>query len=429
MGDWQTCRSCPGYPADCPPKASIPFQNSRTHRTRVHRLRRMDGETNVLEYLQTFLAVRGLAPHGYCLLWDPALIWTHVAADAVIAACYFSIPILLFRLLAMRRDIKFGWMLAAFGLSILACGMTHVLSIVTLWIPAYGWEALVKVVTAMASLVTAVLLLRLLPNLVAIPSPAQLERVNEALRQEVLERARAEEMLRQSQKMQAIGQLAGGIAHDFNNLLGVIIGNIDRAQRKGTGTPEGEKAIGNALQGAERAARLTHQLLAFTRQQPLQRQPHDINAIARASADLLDETVGPRIEVALDLADDLPPCLVDASQLEMALLNLGLNARDAIDVSGTITIGTRLAAPALVEIRVADTGCGMDSATLERAMEPFFTTKEVGKGTGLGLSQVFGSVEQMGGRLEIETSPGTGTTVRLFMPTDGGTDGIYNLSG
>ncbi|WP_225205449.1 sensor histidine kinase [Novosphingobium huizhouense] len=370
----------------------------------------------MLDSLQSFLAVRGLAPHGYCLLWEPRLIWTHVASDAVIAAAYFSIPLVLLRLLMIRRDIRFGWMIGAFALFILACGLTHVLSIVTLWIPAYGWEGLVKAVTALASLVTAVLLVRLLPGLVAIPSPAQLQRANEALQREAIERAKAEEMLRQSYKMQAMGQLAGGVAHDFNNLLGVIVGSIDRAQRKGAATPEGARALDNALAGAAQAAKLTHQLLAFTRQQPMQRALHDLAPVARAAAELLDQTIGAQIAIELDLAEGLPPCLVDRSQLEVALLNLGLNARDAISGEGRVTIRTRLHAPDWVELSVADTGCGMDAATLERAIEPFFSTKALGKGTGLGLSQVVGTIEQMGGRVEIESAPGTGTTVRLLIP-------------
>ena len=374
----------------------------------------------MFDWLQSYLAVRGLAPHGYCLLWDPKLIWTHVAADAIIAAAYFSIPVVLFRLLAMRRDIRFGWMIAAFGLFILACGLTHIVSIITLWIPAYGWEGLIKAVTAAASLVTALLLVHLLPSLVAIPSPAQLEAANRALQLEALERAKAEEMLRQSHKMQAMGQLAGGIAHDFNNLLGVIVGSIDRARRKGTATPEGERAIANALAGAEQAAKLTHQLLAFTRQQPMRPQPHDLNQVARVAAELLDQTIGANIAIDLDLADSLPLCVVDQSQLEVALLNLGLNARDAIGDQGRIAIRTHEVSLECVELSVADDGCGMDAATLERAIEPFFTTKEVGKGTGLGLSQVVGTVEQMGGRVEIESTLGTGTLVRMFIPVKPG---------
>ncbi len=369
----------------------------------------------MLEWLDRFLAVRGLAPHGYCLLWDPALVWTHVVSDTLIAAAYFSIPVVLWRLLAQRRDLKFGWILGAFAIFILSCGITHVISIITLWVPAYGWEALVKIVTAGASVVTAALLIPLLPKLVAIPSPAALQQANDALRVEAEEREKAEAMLRQVHKMEAVGQLSGGIAHDFNNLLGVIIGSLDRAKRKGADTVEGQRSIDNALAGAERAAKLTHQLLAFTRRQPLHPQPHDLNDIAGSTAELLAQTVGSHIEVVLDLSPHLPPGLVDRNQLENALLNLGINARDAMPAGGVIAISTRVHSAEMIELTVADTGIGMDSVTLQRAAEPFFTTKPVGKGSGMGLSQVFGTVEQLGGRVELQSQPGTGTTVRLYM--------------
>ena len=380
-------------------------------------------------WIQSFLAVRGLAPHGYCLLWEPGLIWSHVTADAVISLSYFSIPFLLLRLLAMRRDIQFSWMLSAFAVFILACGMTHVMAIITLWVPAYGWEALIKIITALASLVTTALLVRLLPQIAAIPSPAELQRANDALRLEAEERAKAEEMLRQAQKMEAIGRLAGGIAHDFNNLLAVIIGSIDRAQRKGFATADGKRAMSHALDGADRAAQLTRQLLAFTRQQPLQPRLHDLNEITRETADLLDKTIGPHIEICLELEPVLPNCVVDRPQLESALLNLGINSRDAMKDGGILTIRTNLTSPTTIEVSVTDTGCGMDAETCRRAIEPFFTTKEVGKGTGLGLSQVVGTVEQMGGSVELESAEGTGTTVRLFLPVKGSASGINDLSG
>lgn len=152
----------------------------------------------MIEWWQNFLVVRGLAPHGYCLLWDPALVWTHVVSDAFIALAYFSIPIVLWRLLRQRRDIEFGWMLSLFALFIMACGTTHIFGIVTLWVPAYGLEAVVKVITAIASVATALLLIPLLPKLVAIPSPAALQRVNEALVREAEERERTAAMLRQA---------------------------------------------------------------------------------------------------------------------------------------------------------------------------------------------------------------------------------------
>jgi signal transduction histidine kinase len=372
----------------------------------------------MLEWIDRFLAVRGLAPHGYCLLWDPTLLWTHVVSDVLIAAAYFSIPLVLWRLLTIRRDVQFGWMVALFALFIMACGATHVMGVITLWVPAYGWEALVKMVTAFASVGAAALLVPLLPKLAALPSPAALQSANEALHFEAAEREKTEAMLRQAQKMEAIGQLTGGLAHDFNNLLGVVIGNLDRAKRKGTNTPEGTLAIDYALDGAERAARLTDHLLAFARKQPLQPKAHDVNEIVASMATLLRQTVGPRIDVRVELEPGLPTVVVDRNQLENALINLVVNARDATENDGgAITVSTRRDGPGMIELIVTDSGSGMDQATLRCAADPFFTTKPVGKGSGLGLSQVLGSVEQIGGRVEINSNPGAGTEVHLFLPT------------
>lgn len=371
----------------------------------------------MFEWMQNFLAVRGYAPHGYCLLWQPELIWTHVVSDALIAAAYFSIPFVLLRLVRLRRDIEFGWMLGLFATFILACGLTHVLSIATMWIPAYGWEALVKAVTALASIGTAVLLVPLLPKLVAIPSPSALRQANDALRHEAREREKTEDMLRQAQKMEAIGQLTGGIAHDFNNLLGIIIGNLDRSRRKGSGTPEGQQALDNAIEGAERAARLTDQLLAFARKQPLRPEPTDINDVVTGMSALLRQTAGPLVRTEIDLQPGIPEVILDRNLMENAILNLTINARDAMEQGGVLSIRTTCIAPTNeVKLCISDTGTGMTPDVLQRATEPFFTTKPVGRGSGLGLSQVIGTIEQHGGRVEIESRTNEGTAIHLYLP-------------
>jgi signal transduction histidine kinase/CheY-like chemotaxis protein len=259
---------------------------------------------------------------------------------------------------------------------------------------------------------------------------ADLARANEILRAEIEQRERAETALRQAQKMEAIGQLTGGIAHDFNNLLQVIVGNLDVLQHRTQDAPEDVKRmIGAARRGAERATTLTQRLLAFSRLQPLNPQPVDVNKLVSSMSELLRRTLGESIRVDNVLARDVWPIAVDANQLENALINLAVNGRDAMADGGSLVIETansRLdhvisgpdeAAPGdYVVVSVTDTGAGMDEDVLGKAVEPFFTTKGIGKGSGLGLSQVYGFVRQSGGRLDIESEPGRGTTVKLFLP-------------
>ncbi len=374
--------------------------------------------------INNFFAIRGLPPHGYCLLWEPSLIWTHVLADLVIALAYFSIPFGLWRLLRARRDIEFGWMVALFATFILACGTTHLLSIYVLWVPAYGIEAAVKVITALASIATAALLVPLLPKLVALPSPAQLRAVNEQLIAQASERERTEEMLRQSQKIEAIGRLTGGVAHDFNNLLQVVIGNLERAKKRASASePELNRSLDQALGGAQRAAELTDQLLSFARRQPLEVKELDLAHVVKGVLPLIERAVGQAVNLSFDPGASVALVHADRHQLENALLNLAINARDAMPKGGDVRISIVAAdIPRLVELRIDDTGVGMDETTLGRATEPFFTTKPVGHGTGLGLSQVYGMIEQIGGTMTIESEPGTGSRVRLFIPRETGTE-------
>ncbi|HEX8055037.1 MAG TPA: ATP-binding protein [Novosphingobium sp.] len=368
-----------------------------------------------MEWLQELFLTRGLPPHGYCLLWQPSLIWTHVVSDAIIAAAYFSIPLVLATFLARRRDIEFGWVVVLFAVFILACGTTHIMSILVLWVPVYGIEALIKIITAVASLVTAVALWPLLPKFAAIPSPRQLQLANAELRREAEERAKTEEMLRHSQKMEAIGQLTGGIAHDFNNLLTVVMGNLDRALRHAGGNEAVERSLKNALSATDRAALLTDQLLTFARKQKLNVSTQDINEVVSDVCSMIEHTSGGNISLVSELDARPLPVSVDYNQLQSALLNLAINARDAMPRGGQLEIGTRRR-DGEVSIWVADTGAGMDAETLSKATEPFFTTKPLGEGTGLGLSQVYGFVTQAGGTMKIESEPGKGTIVTLSFP-------------
>ncbi|WP_232283407.1 PAS domain-containing hybrid sensor histidine kinase/response regulator [Sphingomonas sp. PAMC 26617] len=258
----------------------------------------------------------------------------------------------------------------------------------------------------------------------------QLRELNETLETRVAERTaelqQAEDALRQSQKMEAMGSLTGGVAHDFNNLLTPIVGALDLLQRKGVGGEREQRLIAGAIQSADRARTLVQRLLAFARRQPLQPVAVDIAGLVKGMAELLASTTGPRVHVVVDVADDLPPANADRNQLEMALLNLGVNARDAMPDGGTLRISaTRdsVRAPRstlkrghYVRLSVADTGLGMDDATLARAVEPFFSTKGIGKGTGLGLSMAHGLAAQLGGSLTIQSRQGVGTNIELWLP-------------
>jgi len=247
---------------------------------------------------------------------------------------------------------------------------------------------------------------------------------------EVAERRQAEEALRQSQKMEAVGQLTGGIAHDFNNLLTIIIGNIDTVIRRFDpgADPRARRSLENALKGAERAASLTQRLLAFSRRQPLDPKPIDVDRLLHGMSDLLTRSIPEAIGIAIVAAPDVWTIEADPHQLENVLLNLAVNARDAMPNGGELTIEARnhvfaagqpipdgLSEGAYVAISVADTGIGMSADTIARVFDPFFTTKEVGKGTGLGLSMVYGFVKQSGGHVAIESVVGEGTTVSIFL--------------
>lgn len=234
-------------------------------------------------------------------------------------------------------------------------------------------------------------------------------------------------MLRQSQKLDAMGQLTGGVAHDFNNLLTPIIGGLDMLVRREVGSDRERRLIQGALQSAERAKTLVQRLLAFARRQPLQPTAIDVRRLVNGMAGLIASTSGPRIALRLALSDDLPPALADLNQLEMALLNLAVNARDAMPEGGTLTISaaresvrpghrSKLRQGHYVRLSVEDTGSGMDEATLARAIEPFFSTKGIGKGTGLGLSMVHGLALQLDGGLTITSRLGEGTVVDLWFP-------------
>jgi signal transduction histidine kinase len=275
----------------------------------------------------------------------------------------------------------------------------------------------------------------------------ELSQLNHTLEQrvsdEIRERMQVEEALRQAQKMEAIGQLTGGVAHDFNNLLTVIMGSLDSIRRQ-LESPEKELDIARlrrlqsmAFQAAERASTLTSRLLAFARRQPLNPEAIDVNKLAAGLTDLLQRTLGERIELESVSTPGLWLATADRAELESAIVNVAINARDAMPDGGKLTIDTAnawldeeyvrtLTEPVppgqYVMLAVADTGHGMDKQTLDRVFEPFFTTKGVGKGTGLGLSQVYGFMRQSGGHIRIYSEPGAGTTIKLYLPRNADPD-------
>jgi len=539
-----------------------------------------------LDLLESFFDTAQFAPHGQCLLWQSNWLALYTVSDGAIALAYFSIPLALAWFVVKRRDIAFRWIFVLFCVFIVACGTTHVFDVWTLWNPDYGAAGLVKAFTAVASVMTAVMLWNLLPRALALPGSTALrdlnlllerqvgehrearaglqdmnalleERVKErtaALEREieqrraaeaelirsreqfrhlflsnplpmwiydrstlqflevndaaidnygysrdeflkmgladirppeeidrlltnigrkvgayessrnwrhrrkngelltvdvfsheialtdrmarlavvldVTQRNAAEEQLRQAQKMEAVGQLTGGIAHDFNNLLAIIQGNLEMLQERLAGDPKLGDMIDYALRASERGASLTKRLLAYSRQQPLDPRAVDIALLIAGMTDLMRRALGETVDVRTYIPAGLWPTRIDPNELEHALLNLAVNARDAMPSGGTLTIeaeNTRLdeayAAQnaevkpgAYVMIAVTDTGIGMTKEVIARVFEPFFTTKPVGQGSGLGLSMVFGFVKQSGGHIKVYSEPGHGTTVRLYLP-------------
>jgi len=273
------------------------------------------------------------------------------------------------------------------------------------------------------------------PSLTLAADASWRKRAESLLRDAHQELVQARAQFAQAQKMEAVGQLTGGVAHDFNNLLTVILGNLDMAQRQlePLTEPSAERlrrVINNAVRGAQRATTITQRLLAFSRKQPLDPRPLDVNALLDGMADFMRRSLGETVTLDIVRTEGLWQVEADQAQLEAALINLAVNARDAMSASGKLRVETgnvflseeycrqhdELLPGEYVQIAVADTGCGMSKEVLQRVFEPFFTTKEAGHGTGLGLSQVYGFVKQSGGHIQIDSKPGEGTIVRIFLP-------------
>lgn len=408
------------------------------------------------------LFVSDFMPHGTCYLWNPAVLWLNVVSDGFITISYYAIPLLLMAFFRRRRDISFRWVFVAFATFILACGTTHLMGVWTVWHGTYRLDGVIKAVTALASLITAALLVPLLPALVQLPSPTQLRMAEEELRRlnqelerrvtdrtselqrsaESLERANQElvleidrrklleEQLLRSQKMEAVGRLAGGIAHDFNNLLTVISGYNDMVLAEPTEPLRVQASAREVRDAAARAATLVDQLLAFGRRQIIKPRILDVNDTILGMERLLRRVIGEDINLSIGLDSALAMTKADPTQIDQVIMNLAVNARDAMPKGGKLTISTAnvhvdeasaetlagLGPGVYVTVSVSDTGHGMNEETRQHIFEPFFTTKEVGKGSGLGLSIVYGIVKQNGGEVLVDSTVGRGATFTVYLP-------------
>jgi signal transduction histidine kinase/ActR/RegA family two-component response regulator len=396
------------------------------------------------------MEISTLTPLGACLSWRPDLIWLNAVSDGLAATTLFVIAFAL-ALFAWRRGhdmmvvFRNGfWALATF---LAVCGLTHLLAILTLWVPAYGVESFTKGLLALISVGITGGLLLILPQIMVMQTRVQLQQAYAALAEEVRLRQKAEAMVqrfreieatesqvRQAQKMEAIGQLTGGVAHDFNNILTVITGTIEILGEAVKDRPHLAQITSMIGAAATRGADLTRHLLAFARRQPLQPRNVDVNAMVIEAARLLKPTLGEHIEIESMLAHDSAPALIDPGQLSTAILNLALNARDAMPSGGKLTLETKnvvldesyaamnndVTPGNYILIAVSDSGSGIPTNLLDKVFEPFYTTKDVGKGSGLGLSMVYGFVKQSNGHIRIYSEEGHGTTVKLYLPQAAG---------
>jgi signal transduction histidine kinase len=391
-----------------------------------------------------------LTPLGACLQWTPALIWLNAVCDSVATVAFLTTAFVLgFFVWRRRRDLipMFRIVFPVFALFIAVSGVTHLEQIFTLWVPVYSIEALTKAVLALLSVGITVIMVLMLPRLLVMSTRVQLQQAYAALEEEVRQRQKAEAMVkrfqeieaneaqvRQAQKMEAIGQLTGGVAHDFNNILTVITGSIEIVGEAVRHDPLLTQITEMIRAAASRGADLTQYLLAFARRQPLQPRATDVNAMVVDAARLLRPTLGEHVEIESMLAHDAAPALIDASQLSTAILNLALNARDAMPDGGKLTLETKnvvldeayarqnseVKPGNYIMIAVSDTGQGIPQKLIEKVFEPFFTTKGIGRGSGLGLSMVYGFVKQSNGHVKIYSEEGHGTTVKLYLPQAAG---------
>ena len=408
-------------------------------------------------------------PHGMCYLWQPGVLALHVISDALITLAYFSIPFTLVYFVRKRRDLQFNWMFVCFAVFIVACGMTHLMEIWVVWRPYYWLSGSIKAVTATASVPTAILLVRLIPQALRLPSPSALQEANTQLQRQMAERERAEAVVRrlngelearvrerthelesanaalqsayeelrqtqrtvmQQERLRALGQMASGIAHDINNAISPISLYAEALLEREPGlSVPGRRQIETIQRAIDDVANTVARMREFyrSRESEAALTQVDLNRIAGQVAELtrarwtdLPQREGIVIDLRMDTLADLPKITGAEHELRDALINLVFNAVDAMPDGGVLTLATSAGTSqgdnlrhACIEVR--DTGVGMDENTRRSCLEPFFTTKGE-RGTGLGLAMVYGMVQRHGAQLDIHSEPGHGTTVRIVFP-------------
>ncbi len=408
-------------------------------------------------FQQLLLAEGNFMPHGMCYLWQPGVLGLHVVSDALITLAYFSIPFTLIYFVRRRKDLQFHWMFLCFAVFIVACGTTHLMEIWVIWHPTYWLSGGIKALTAVASVPTAILLIRLVPQALQLPSPSTLRIANAELEREIAERKRAESNVRQineqlerrvaertreleatnrvlrqtqlavmqTERLRALGQMASGIAHDINNALSPATLYSHSLLEQGVGLSselrEDLQAIHFAIKDvADTVARMREFYRA--RDPRFSPVPVQVNRIVEQAIELtrarwqdMPQERGLVINLETCVDADLPPVLGEQSEIRDALANLVLNAVDAMPDGGTLTLQACAVAPKHVRVDVRDTGVGMTEEVRRKCMEPFFTTKGE-RGTGLGLAMVYGVVQRHGAQIEIDSTPRTGTTISLIFP-------------
>jgi C4-dicarboxylate-specific signal transduction histidine kinase len=401
-------------------------------------------------------------PHGFCYLWNPGLVWLHAVSDALIALAYFSIPITLLYFIRKRKDLPFNWMFLCFGAFILACGSTHVMEVWTLWHGTYWLSGAIKVLTAMASLPTAVLLVHLVPRALALPSPeamrleiaerkrvqeelrsakdelelrvqertAELRKANEDLVAEIAQRKRSEEQLHTAQaqmahmaRMTMMGELTSSIAHEVNQPLAAVVTNGDACLRwLGNEPPNLNKAresVTGIIREANRASEIIKRIRALAKKTPPQKTLLAVNeAIEEAIGLVGAELARHRVSLLKELGPDLPPVLGDRVQFQQVILNLIANGIDAMDAVNErpreLFISSKSIDDGRVLISVSDCGAGIGQGSADHLFEAFFTTKQHGMGLGLSISRTI--VEGHGGRLWAMANELHGATFQFTLP-------------